>query len=119
MRGQPPPLLVLIAAAGLTWVAWTVVRDLRRMHRTGIARAGKYAPRLLREKEPRRFRRRLIGNAVLLILLVVLLVAGVVSAGRKLVGARGHVSPRDGEFESRSNSRLERTGSTPAAQPER
>ena len=30
--------VVVLLAAGLTWVAWTIVRDLRRMHRTGISR---------------------------------------------------------------------------------
>ena len=74
------------------------MRDLRRMHRTGIARA-KYGPTVHREKEPRRFQRRLIANAVLLLLVVVILVAGVVSAGRELAGGRGYVGPKDGGFE--------------------
>jgi hypothetical protein len=118
MRGQPPPLAVLLVAAGLSWVAWSVARDLRRMHRTGIAHA-KYGPTVRREKEPGRFQRRLIANVVLLLFVVVLIVAGVVSAGRDLLGGRGYASPKDGGFESRSNSGLERPGSTPAAQPDR
>jgi hypothetical protein len=118
MRAPPPPLLVFLVAAGLTWVAWSVARDLRLMYRTGIARA-KYGPTARREKEPRRFQRMLVANALLLLLLVVLVVTLFVSACREVVARRGHIGSEDGWGESRSNNRLEQSGSTPAAQPDR
>ena len=60
-----------------------------------------------------------IANTLLLLLLVVGVVALVVSAGREVIEGRGQVGSEDRGGESLSNSRLERTGSKPAAQPER
>ncbi len=83
MRSQPPPLLVLLASAGVLWLVWTLARDIHRMLRTGVSRAC-CGPTVRRKKSPGWFRVRVIANVVLLLIFVAIGVAGAVAALRGL-----------------------------------